>query len=321
MANCHNIFKKFNESITLSEGKVKSLKRSRKSLREKIRKYMSEEKKDEIKPNFYSQGSFPIGTAINPIIVDGKQHYDLDDGVYFKCSKNDRKATTTYHKWIKDAVDDHTDEDVIDKNTCVRVPFSDGHHIDLPIYFIDVEKDDAIPELATKSDSWIESDPKAFSEWLKEKKCAQSIRLIKYTKAWLDFQSQKHGKMPSGFIMTILILNNYITDDRDDISFLETLKCIDKKIKDFVCKRPTTDKKENLFDSYSENQKDKFKKQLELIINDGDKAINNMNQKTSCEMWQKHLGDRLPCNLAKDELETANSYSKPAVIKSSAKSA
>ena len=64
-----------------------------------------------------------------------------------------------------------------------------------------------------------------------------------------------------------------------------------------------------------------LRKIVDERLNDGEKAISNKNQKTSCEMWQKHLGDRLPCNIAKDELESANNYSKPAVIKSSAKSA
>ena len=39
---------------------------------------------DEIQPKFYSQGSFAVGTILNPIVDDeGLAAYDLDDGVYF----------------------------------------------------------------------------------------------------------------------------------------------------------------------------------------------------------------------------------------------
>ena len=56
-------------------------------------------------------------------------------------------------------------KDPIDKNTCVRTLFSDGHNIDEPIYY---KKGDT-PELALiKRDGWIESDPKLFTDWFND---------------------------------------------------------------------------------------------------------------------------------------------------------
>ena len=85
-------------------------------------------------------------------------YYDVDDGIYFEGDKDakDRNSTATYHDWVVKAVTGHTDKDPIDKNTCVRTLFSDGHNIDEPIYY---KKGDT-PELAHKRDGWIESDPK-----------------------------------------------------------------------------------------------------------------------------------------------------------------
>lgn len=320
MANCHSLFIKFNESITLTSTRKNKLKSSRNSLRSRIKKYIKDEKPDETQPMFHSQGSFAINTAVNPIPEDEKLKYDLDDGIYFVDDIEKRKDVATYHKWISDAVDEHTDESVIDKNTCVRVTFSDGHHIDLPIYFKNKEGD-FIPELAHKSNGWTQSDPKAFVEWFKENKNDQIIRLIKYSKAWLDKKSSSN-KMLSGFIMTILIVNNYREDERDDKALLETMKAIKYTLSlGFVCYRPTPDTNENLFDKYSQQQKDNFMNKLSRLIDDGDKAIENPNQKSASEKWQKHFGNRYPCHLANDELEEANVYEAPAIIRAPAKSA
>ncbi len=59
----------------------------------------------------------------------------------------------------------------------------------------------------------------------------------------------------------------------------------------------------------------------EKVKKGGDKAIENPNQKSACEKWQKQFGERFPCHLAKDELEEANVYEAPAIIKAPAKSA
>ena len=47
---------------------------------------------------------------------------------------------------MKDAVEDRTKLSPIDKDTCIRVCYSAGYHIDLPIYIV---KDD-VAYLATK---------------------------------------------------------------------------------------------------------------------------------------------------------------------------
>lgn len=321
MANCHSLFIEFNKSITLTSSRKNDLRSSRDSLRSTIKKYIKDEKPNETQPVFHSQGSFAMNTAINPIPDGEKLKYDLDDGIYFMDDVENRKDVTTYHNWISNAVEEHTKESVKDKNTCVRVTFSDGHHIDLPIYFKNKKEDNSIPELAHKSKGWVYSDPKAFVEWFIERKNDQIIRFVKYSKAWLDYQSSS-VRLLSGFIMTILVINNYKKDERDDKAFLETMKAIKSTLSlSFVCYRPTPDKSENLFDKYSEQQKDNFINKLSKLIDDGDKAIENPNQRTACEKWQKQFGERFPCHLAKDELEEANVYETPAIIKTPAKSA
>ena len=274
MANNNDQFKAFNTSIKLSNDKKDELLKNRKALRKKIKKYFEENKPDEIQPKFHSQGSFEMNTTVNPIPVwsdeDDKNlyKYDIDDGVYFigDEDQDDRYSIQTYHNWIYDAVDGHTGKDPIDKNTCVRVIYADGHNIDLPIYY----KKGDIPELAHKTKGWIESDPKEFYEWFNEetKTNRQLRRIVRYLKAWKDYResSNSQKKMPSGFILTILATDNIAySKDRDDIALKDTLKniklALDSK---FECLRPTSPKGEDLLNGYA--NKDYFLNELDKFV-------------------------------------------------------
>lgn len=311
MANCNKLFTEFNSTIRLKDAKRKSLKKSRKSLRKKIKDYFKENKRDEIKPKFSGQGSFVLDTIVEPIPVevevDGEKKtllfYDLDDGVYFIGDKEERKSVQTYHSWIVNAIQGHTQTGLIDKNTCVRTEYADGHHIDMPIYF---KEENKTPELAHKAKGWIESDPLAFQQWFEEKVKGkpQLRRIVRYLKAWSNFREnqRKDKPMVSGFILTILAANHYLENDRDDISLKETLILIkDKLDTSFSCYRPTIPWNEDLLSDY--NHKDYFMECLQNFIDSAIDALKEPNQKMSCEHWQKHFGDRFPCNLAKDEDE------------------
>ena len=324
MANNNDQFKAFNTSIKLSNDKKDELLKNRKALRKKIKKYFEENKPDEIQPKFHSQGSFEMNTTVNPIPVwsdeDDKNlyKYDIDDGVYFigDEDQDDRYSIQTYHNWIYDAVDGHTGKDPIDKNTCVRVIYADGHNIDLPIYY----KKGDIPELAHKTKGWIESDPKEFYEWFNEetKTNRQLRRIVRYLKAWKDYResSNSQKKMPSGFILTILATDNIAySKDRDDIALKDTLKniklALDSK---FECLRPTSPKGEDLLNGYA--NKDYFLNELDKFVTSAEQAINGSNPKDACMKWQKHFGDRFCCSTAKDIDEKATSFSSPAVVPS-----
>lgn len=331
MANCHNLFSNFDTVIDLNDTRIKSLKKSRKKLRDRIRDDFKENHPDEIQPKFWSQGSFQMGTAVNPIGREKKidnatvtlYKYDVDDGIYFIGDIQSRKSVTTYHNWIYDAVNGHTSQDPIDKNTCVRSIFSDGHHIDQPIYY---EVTGQTPELAHKKSDWIESDPRAFTDWfgLKAKGNEQLKRLVRYFKAWADYQNFKDGskKMPSGLVLTIWVSENAVFDDRDDVAMHATLNNI-KKLTDaqskLICLRPTAPENENLMADFKHT--DFFKGRLADFNESASQAIAESNQKVACGKWQLHFGNRFSCALAKDEDENAKSYSAPAIVTSSAKSA
>lgn len=316
MANCDKHFGVYNGNIRLTDARRKSLKGSRKELRNKVRKWFEENKPNETKPEFNGQGSMSMDTIINPIprkIKEGNEektilYYDVDDGIYFVGDKEPKERPTpvTYHSWIYDAVKGHTGKDPIDKNTCVRTLFADGHNIDQPIYY---KKGDT-PELAHKRDGWIYSDPKAFTDWFKEKaqKEPQLRRLVRYGKGWCDNREFENTSkpMPSGLIITILIAENAVyRKDRDDVALKETLQAIRRRLNiSFECKRPTTPKGENLLTNYG--HKDYFMDCLAKFIDDATKALQEKNFKKATELWRKHLSNRFPLGEDKDETSNAS---------------
>ncbi|TWR24794.1 hypothetical protein FPZ43_18025 [Mucilaginibacter pallidiroseus] len=331
MANCHDQFTDFNASISLTHDRKKKLKKSRKNLRDRIREDFKQNHKDEIKPKFTSQGSSEMKTTINPIprtieqdgITKTITKYDTDDGIYFIGPLSQRKSVQTYHNWIWDAVDGYTGVPPVDKNTCVRTKFSDGRHIDQPIYFIDEAYPDE-PKLAHKRDGWSPSDPRAFSNWFNDQaaKNEQLRRFVKYLKAWCDYQNYQDNskKMPTGFVMTIWAANNFSANSRDDVGFKDTLENIYNTLSyRFQCLRPTVPAGENVMDGFSYQQY--FMDKLKSFLDSAKQAINETNPKNACHKWQKHLGSRFSCANAKDEDEGAKSFASPAVVTSNAKSA
>jgi hypothetical protein len=303
MATLHREFVLFNKEIKLTTNRKESLKTSRKTIKKRIKKWFSENKPNELQPKFWGQGSFEMNTTINPILTtneDGEKilKYDLDYGVYFieKVGEDNQRAIQTWHNWIFDAVDDHTNMDSIDKNTCVRVVFADYHHIDLPIYY----KNGEIPQLAHRIKSWIDSDPKAFYEWFNSNKTLQLERIVRALKAWKNYRETNNTnlKLPSGFELTILAKNNYHEDEFDDVAFRETIRNIDvelNKPNGFKCLRPTTPIDEDVFSGYSETRKNNFLSALKSLLNDCDRAKNENNFKKASEyLRDNQFGNRFP---------------------------
>lgn len=321
MANLHNVFSEYNKIVRLSDSKRAELILVRNNLRLRIQK-RHEQFAGIIKIynslEFQSQGSFVMDTIITPIHHD----YDLDDGVYFigKLDREKRPEPEVFHKMIMEAIGANYDdvEKVIDKNTCVRVLYKSGFHIDLPIYYTDNRE---CPDLADKLRKWILSNPVEFIDWFENKTHSgfqksflyesalydkyehwltdirkndiQLRRIVRYLKSWGDLRREE---MPCGLIMTILAANNYYEHERDDVSLKETLVLIQSTLaKSFKCERPTTPIGEDLFASYK--NKEAFMKYLGYFIENAKNALAETDTQKACNHWQKSLGDRFPCHL------------------------
>ena len=326
MANNHEQFIEFHRAISISEKKISVLKQNRTALRDRIRKYYKDNHPDEIAPKFKPQGSFAMKTLLEPIKTTGTLGvFDLDDGVYFIGEIDERKSISHYHARILSAVNGHTSQSPIDKDTCVRVEYSDGHHVDLPKYFKETGEN-TTPMLAHKSKGWIESDPKEFWEWFNEmaETNPQLRRIVKYLKAWCDYKESLNTSinMPSGCILTILAVKFYKEyENRDDLALKNVLVNMHNSLSlRFECHRPTTPAGENLFLNYSDTRREQFMTRLKSFKEDAERAINNTNPKDACEKWQTHLGDRFSCSSAKDEDERSlYQPSSPTILKGNSK--
>lgn len=295
MAECNDLFLKFNDEIKLTSTKKGVLRTSRNAVRKDIKDYF-EKTLLVTKPKFWGQGSYMMNTIIKPI----EGEYDIDDGIYLEHlvdrEEEDWPATSTVHNWIVKAVKDRTSTPPQDKNTCVRVIYKDDYHIDIPIYIKGREAEH--PKLAHKSKGWVDSDPKELTNWFRDEvkeKSDQLKRIVRYFKAWKDYKANG-DTFPSGMIFTILAANNYIEgyEEDDDSAFVAIAKEIYDSLDDnFSLKRPVFPNEELLGD-WSETAQNNFLSKLSSLIQNGQKALEKEDKEEASKIWIKVFGERFP---------------------------
>ncbi len=293
MANCNDLFKKFQEEISIPAKKKERMMTSKKGLRDRIRKDFKE-KHPGYSPKFYVQGSDKMKTPIRT----KDDICDLDDGVYFM--REPDVTATTLQQWVKDAVKGYTDTEPEHRKKCIRNIFTNDYEIDMPVYY---KVDGKEYQLAVKDNGFEDSDPKAMVDWFnaRKDKTGMLINSVKDMKAWCD---HKRNKMPSGISMTILATNakaRIVYNEREDITLRDTLKEIKKALDSkFECVVPVTPK-DDLFANYTSERKNNFLTALNEFIEDADKALKESNQLKASKFWRKHLGERFPEGEDKDE--------------------
>jgi hypothetical protein len=302
MAELRKEFNDFHDRIVLGNGQKESLRKSRNAIRDRIRKYFKEIFK-VTSPRFYMQGSFAMGTTVNPL--DGE--FDIDDGVYLQhLDENDNSnwpVPDTVHQWIVKATDGHTKEKPMDKRTCVRIRYAGQYHVDLPIYakYLDEQR------LAEKGENgWHQSDSKALTDWFINQvnnKGEQLRRTVRFIKAWADFQSGRRGKMPSGLILTVLAVENFRLDEKDDISLSKTLAAISNVVKSLFIVFNPIDGTEELTARLTDMQKERFQQAIADFSSDALKAVDTDDCEYASKLWRLQFGDRFPVVESKDNEE------------------
>jgi len=298
MANCHRNFLKAKESfhskISLDDKKKEFLKKTRRALRKHMKAKFEEYERPQIK--FQIQGSFSMGTVVNPLNGD----YDIDDGLYFTPQLKNRPAPETAHNWVVKAAASYSNVDPpIDKKKCVRLPFRAGYHVDIPIYDLVSKNSEYLPELAVKGEGWKNSDPKELTNWFLNRVSKMGVqlkRLVRYFKAWADYQEQKQQtKMPNGLVLTILTTEEYQSSERDDEAFAETAKSIYERIGTNESILNPVDKSEDLRQRITDIQFNNFKNCLSDLVKHGEAALNHASAEEAAKKhWCTVLDDRFP---------------------------
>lgn len=293
MADLNSVFKTFHAKIVLPSGKEESLRKGRNAIRDQVRKYFRENIKVAV-PKFQGQGSYAMGTITNPL--DGE--FDIDDGVYLQHldEKDSSRWPTadTVHSWLIKATDGHTDETPIDKRCCVRIRYAGHYHVDLPSY----AKFNGKYVLAEKgAKPWPPSDPLDLTLWFKKLvklQGEQLLRVVRYIKAWVDFQSGRRDKMPSGLTLTVLATQYFSADERDDVSSERVAQAISNAVNPVFSVFNPVDSEEELTAKLTGEQKVRFQKAISDLAADAAAAIKTGDREKASKIWRRQLGDRFP---------------------------
>ena len=273
MRNCNDDLLNYQrEKVQLNSSQRDRLRDRRDANRERIRDGLKKEELPQPK-RFVPQGSDAMQTTIQ----EPGNDYDIDDGVVFSAeslqgSQGADKTALRARQMIRDVVDDGSFKTAPEvKTNCVRVFYSDGPHVDIPVY----RETCADENYELASAEWKESDPEGVNRWFKdeagiagESGRTQVKRIIRLLKA---ICLARHSyALPSGFVLTVLVLEQYSGfDDRLDRALRSVLEGVhDRLEQDLHVHHPVVD--ECLIDDESSSKTEKLR---DLLSN----AINEMN--------------------------------------------
>jgi len=230
MTNCHDdLIDFYMQKVKLGQDELDGLRTARETCGTSVEKGLLE--KEDLKPEeFISQGSF----AMKTVVQHPDNDYDIDYGVLFEKenivgSRGGDKTPRAARQMVADSFEDgRFKEKPIVKKNCVRFLYSEGYHVDMPVYRRVKTIFGPRIEIAS-GDEWKESDPKAVTAWfekaVKERSPdGQMRRIVCLLKAVA--KTRESYRWPSGFIVSVLVKENYVSAQRDDISFVKTLRAI-----------------------------------------------------------------------------------------------
>lgn len=242
MFNCANEITKFHdEEVRLSRRQSDDLHSKKVANRDRIQLGLADN--GDPKPvGFWVQGSF----AMKTVVQAENNHIDLDDGLYFHATDlkgrngGDLSPRAVKEKVLAAVTDGRFTRKPEILTNCVRVYYNEGYNIDVPVYReVTTTNWAGNPETHYElaSSEWKKSDPRAVTEWFNREVTEQSPdttngrqlrRLVRLMKDFVDSRSSWVEKMPSGFILSTLLLNECYRPDsaRDDLSLYNTMKAL-----------------------------------------------------------------------------------------------
>lgn len=293
MADLQHAFNEFYAHIVLTHGNKVVMQMAREAIRERIRRYFRNTL--HLKPPmFQGQGAYVMGTMVNPIGGE----YNIDDGVYLQHldyrNDGDWPSAETVHRWLKKALDGHYGGKTEERRTFVRVRFRGLYHVDLTVYG---QLNGQLRLAVRGTSNWPNSDPISLSLWFGShirQRGEQLRRIVCYIKAWADFQSRHWGDMPDELKLTILAVQHYQYNERDDIALACTLKTISNAAcSPFYVPNPV-DISEQLIARITHIQKIKFQEAIKQAAEDATQTLSLSDTHKALKTWRKIFGDRFP---------------------------
>ena len=284
------------EEVALTQAQLDELKEHRDTNRKRVRDGLSDN--DEPAPTrSVTQGSY----AMRTVIQEPNKAYDIDDGVIFteeslRGPQGGEKSPLDARKMVRDAV--HSDQFATPpevKKNCVRVHYSAGHHVDIPVYrSLDDSAGETYYEHAGAE--WKESDPDGVNAWFKgwvgQKKATgqpNSRELIRLIKSMC--KNRPSLSLPSGFVLTVLVEECYRSGaKRFDESLRDTITEMSERLEnDLWVPHPVVDD-EWLIDSDSENKTRNLLELLDRAVDTlDDLDLPNCTRSKALRAWKKVL--------------------------------
>ena len=233
MKDCNSDIKDYHSNqVALTEDQRTELRNRRDANRDRLKKGL-EKNGDPKSKKTVIQGSY----AMRTIIQEPNNTYDIDDGVVFTREslagpRGGEKSALDARNMVRNAVDDGRFKRSPEvKTNCVRVFYDDGPHVDIPVYR-SFRNWSGTSSYELASADWKESDPEGVNSWfkncvtLKEGQGLKHFReLIRLLKSFC--KNRGSYSLPSGFVLTVLVDECYITgDERLDIDLCRIIKSL-----------------------------------------------------------------------------------------------
>lgn len=293
MANLCDAFEIFHNRIALTAGTQTELATARAAVRDRIRSHFRTILKTPA-PKFWSQGALPINTCINPI--SGDCH--IQDGVYLEhLNKQDSAAwpsADTVHQWLAQAVQDWLVLGQVDDPSCVRLLNKSRFCLDLHCY---AELNGRWMKAVKGEANWSAHQPLGINKWFRSYvnvRGEQLCRIVRFLKAWADFQSQHRGKIVDELVLTVLATYNFSYDYRDDLAFARTIEAISNYVRTIVYVINPVDIAEELSARLTDALKERLQEAVKDAANLANAAIIIDDTRKSSLLWRKIFGDRFP---------------------------
>lgn len=295
MADNQKQFDEFLSNIQLVGTGLDDLRKSRDANRDRIKEYWKETL-ERVHPTFDEQGSFAMGTVVKP--VSAEEDYDLDDGMYLNCIGEDTDewpSTEAVQDWIKSAVEGYTRESPSKKKRCVRVPYKNGYHVDIPVYGTDESGKVRVFEQGKDASEFSESNPVDLANWFTDQ-CENhdDLRdLVRFFKAWRDYKGGRLKKLKS-VAVTIMIAKKIASSSSNGQAVVDTASACETHIRGGGTITKPVAPYDDLTEGWSDEDREKIADAFKNLAERGLDALSAESVRDGALIWQKQFGERFP---------------------------
>lgn len=315
-------FETFHSTIKLDMEDLKKVIEKRDMLFDELRAYLKKKSEEEKKPlitfTVFNQGSYPMGTGVEPAFDE--HDYDIDAGIVFNVSKDDYTPIQV-KTWVYEALQNNF-RNVQWKKPCIRVQYeADGlpkFHVDFAVYSAGECNNDGKtylakgkPTLASSQNFWEKSEPQKLMELINSRfsdaaSRSQFKRVIRYYKRWKDEKFHSVNGKPTGISLTALAYEDFKPFVKNPFNGQEEVDdhkaCLElvKKIRNrfdwwgrITIHLPVSPGND-LFEKMSDEQCKHFKSKLDDFKVALEDAYDETDPHEACKTLKKQFGDDFP---------------------------